>query len=150
MGELLSVESLPNQFDVVWCLFPRKEDKMQPGPVARPTLVLDVLVNAAENLGALIVAYGTGIDDDNSPFLDNGPDLIIKSRAAAHALGLHKPTRFSMSPLRRKQLLWSSDYFVSEPYRKNIGIIAGGLNTDQIAQVKACFRERKLDPYWAL
>jgi hypothetical protein len=123
---------------------------MQPGPVARPTLVLDALVNADETAGGLIVAYGTSTEAENTPFLDSGPDLVIETKAAAHALGLHKATQFSMSPHRRKQLLWSSDYFVPHPYRKNSGIIAGSLNDEQIAQVKACFKERKLDPYWKI
>ena len=122
---------------------------MQPGPAVRPTLVLDVLVNAAENLGGLIVAYGTDNSINDSPHLDGGPDLTIETLAAARALGLHKPTRFSMSPLRRKQLLWSDDYFAPQPYRRNSGIIAGSLNAEQIARVKQCFRERGLDPYWA-
>lgn len=147
---LLSVDSLPNQFDVVWCFFPRKEDKMQPGPTVRPTLVLDVLLDAAGKQGALIVAYGTDNAITGSPYLDNGPDLTIDTLASARALGLHKPTRFSMSPLRRKQLLWSDDYFAPQPYKTNTGIIAGSLNKDQVARVKECFKERGLEPYWAV
>lgn len=147
---LFSVDTLPNQFDVVWCLFPRDGEGLQPGPVARPTLVLDVRVNEQRTAAGLIVAYGTGTEEENSPFLDNGPDLIIETKAAAHALGLHKPTRFSMSPLRRKQLLWSSNYFVSEPYRANAGIVAGSLNEEQIKYLKTCFKTRGLDPYWTV
>jgi hypothetical protein len=53
--------SIPSQHDIVWCLYPRREDKLAPGPVARPALVLDIRVNAAEKKAALIVAYGTGV-----------------------------------------------------------------------------------------
>jgi hypothetical protein len=48
-----------------------------PDTVARPTLVLDVLREETIKIGGLLVAYGTGVDDDSSPFLDKGPDLII-------------------------------------------------------------------------
>lgn len=122
---------------------------MQPGPVARPVLVLDVLQSADGKIGSLIVAYGTSTDEANSPFLDGGPDLVIDTKAAAHALGLHKRTQFSMSPLRRKQLVWSEDYFVPEPYRRGSGIIAGSLNAEQITRVKECFRSRGISPFWS-
>lgn len=121
---------------------------MQPGPVVRPVLALDVLQSADGKVGSVIVAFGTGSDDNDSPFLDGGPDLIIDTMAAAHALGLHKPTRFSMSPLRRKQLTWSDDYFAPQAYRKGSAIIAGNLDGKQIARVKDCFRSRGLEPYW--
>jgi hypothetical protein len=147
---VFGVDSLPNQFDVVWCFFPRKEDKMQPGPIVRPTLVLDVLVNLSEDIGAVIVAYGTDNSITDSPYLDGGPDLVIETLAAARALGLHKPTRFSMSPLRRKRLGWSDEYFAAQPYRPGSAIVAGSLNTEQTARVKECFRLRELDPYWAV
>jgi hypothetical protein len=147
---LLSVESLPNQFDVVWCFFPRKGEKLQPAPEVRPVLVLDVYQSADGKVGSLLVAYGTGIDDDNSPFLDKGPDLVIDTMAAARGVGLHKPTRFSMSPERRKQLVWSDEYFAPQAYRTNAGTIAGSLTDAQVARVKECFKQRKLDPYWAV
>jgi hypothetical protein len=147
----LPVESLPNQFDVVWCFYPRKGDKGRPGPVARPTLVLDALVNASGDMGSLIVAYGTDNSIQNSPYLDDGPDLIIETMAAAHALGLHKPTRFSMSPARRRQIVWSDEYFAPQPYRKNAAIVAGILTAEQIERVKECFRLRRLEHvYWSV
>ena len=49
---------LPRQYDIVWCLYPRREDKFAPGPVARPALVLDVRVNAEEKKAALIQVVG--------------------------------------------------------------------------------------------
>jgi hypothetical protein len=106
-------------------------------------------VNEQRTAAGLIVTYGTSTDEENTPYLDDGPDLTIETKAAAHALGLHGPTTFSMWAMRRKQLLWSSDYFVPEPYRIKGAIIAGSLNNEQIARVKACFKERGLDPYWA-
>ena len=51
---------------------------MQPGPVVRPTLVLDVLVNAAENAAGLIVAYGTDNSIKNSPHLDADQTFLLK------------------------------------------------------------------------
>src|SRR5689334_2997557 len=145
-----SLGSLPNQFAIVFCLFPYEGAKLKASDVARPTLVLDVQRNDTLEIGRLLVAYGTGTDDDDSPFLDAGPDLVIETFDAARALGLHKPTRFSMSPRRRKLLAWSDEYFVPQTYGANSAIIAGNLDDAQIARVKACFQQRQLEPYWAV
>lgn len=147
---LYPLDTLPNQFDVVWCLWPLDGTKLKPGPVARPTLVLDVVRNEELGAGGVIVAYGTGTSTQDTPYLDGGPDLIIDTKAAWHALGLHKPTQFSMSPLRRKRLAWATEYFVPAPYRANAPIVSGSLTDDQIARVKECFVDRGLDPYWAV
>lgn len=65
--------ALPHQFDIVWCLYPRREDKLAPGPVVRPTLVLDVQVEQTKKIARLLVAYGTGEFNERH----TGRDLII-------------------------------------------------------------------------
>jgi hypothetical protein len=45
------LKTLPQQYDVVWCLYP--ESGLTPGPIARPSLVLDVRVNEEKQIGAL-------------------------------------------------------------------------------------------------
>ncbi len=148
MGQL-SLFSLPNQFDVVWCRWPRTEDKLAPGPHTRPTLVLDVLKDEGRGIAKLIVAYGCDASHKgSSPHLDDGPDLIITTKVAWHALGMHKPTCFSMWTRQRRELFWHSDYFVPEPYKLNGAIIAGSLTDEQLARVKECFEQRALQPYW--
>jgi hypothetical protein len=56
-----------------------------------------------------------------------------------------------MSPTRRRQIVWSDEYFAPQPYRKNAGIIAGSLNEQQIARVKECFQLRGSERvYWTV
>ena len=45
------LKTLPQQYDVVWCFYP--ESGLTPGPIARPSLVLDVRVNEEKQIGAL-------------------------------------------------------------------------------------------------
>ena len=136
--------SLPRQYDIVWCLYPRREDKLAPGPVARPALVLDVRVNAEEKKAALIVAYGTGVFDEAT---QGKIDLIIDDWDEVHALGLHKPTRFALSPQSRMQLPWCAEYFVPPMYLATAGVIAGSLDDGQIRRLIACLAARNLKPY---
>jgi hypothetical protein len=136
--------SLPRQYDIVWCLYPRREDKLAPGPVARPALVLDVRVNAKERQAALIVAYGTGVLNEAT---QGKIDLIIDDWDEIRALGLHKPTRFALSPQSRMQLPWCVEYFVPPMYLATAGIIAGSLDDGQIRRLIACLAARNLKPY---
>src|SRR5213078_1018904 len=93
------LSSLPQQYVVVWCRYP--ESGLTPGPVVRPSLVLDVRVNREQRIGALICTYGTG-EFDASHFRG---DLIILGNEY-EALGLHKQTRFALSLNSRMQLPW--------------------------------------------
>jgi hypothetical protein len=142
-----ALDEVPNQFDIAWCLFPKRGGKMQPGDVVRPTLILDVRVSADDKYG-VVCTYGTGVDDNDSPFLDDGPDLVVREWKDYTALGLHKPTRFSISPTRRLLLPWTSEYFVAPPYVRGADVICGELISDQIERVKMCFKMRGLEPYW--
>jgi hypothetical protein len=141
---------LPDQFCVVWCLFPQKGGKNEPGDVARPALILDVRQQAETKAVKVLVAYGTGFEHKDSPLLDGGPDLEIDTWPAVKALGLHKPTIFSMWPSQRRWLAWSRKYFVPQAYLVGRGIVAGNLNPFQVARVKQCFRERGLEAFWPI
>jgi hypothetical protein len=134
------LHTLPQQYDVVWCLYP--ESGLTPGPIARPSLVLDVRVNEEKQIGALICTYGTG-EFNISHFQG---DLIILAHEYM-ALGLHKQTRFALSLNSRMQLAWCSEYFVASSYVKSQNIIIGGLNDDQIKRMLACLKARNLQPY---
>jgi hypothetical protein len=134
------IETLPQQYDVVWCLYP--ESGITPGPIVRPSLVLDVRINEKEQLGAVICTYGTGVFDQSHA----KGDLIIPSGEIA-ALGLHKPTRFALSLNSRMQLIWGPRYFVGQTYMKAMQIKIGSLNDDQIARVIAGLKHRGLQPY---
>ncbi len=79
---------------------------------ARPALVLDVRVNAEQKKAALIVAYGTGVLHEAT---QRKIDLIIDDWDEVRALGLHKPTRFALSPQSRMQLPWCADISCRHP-----------------------------------
>jgi hypothetical protein len=60
----------------------------------------------------------------------------------ARELGLHKPTRFSLNPRSRKNLIWCEEFFVAPSYLVGQGIVCGSLGPDEIAQIKECLRNR--------
>ena len=134
------LDTLPQQYDVVWCLYP--ESGLAPGPIARPSLVLDVELNQELQIGGVICTYGTG-EFDNTHI---GKDLIILNHEY-RALGLHKPTRFALALKSRMELPWSPKYFVASEYAKSQNVIIGGLNGYQIDRMLACLKARGLKPY---
>jgi len=134
------LDTLPQQYDVVWCLYP--ESGLTPGPIARPSLVLDVRINEKEQIGAVICTYGTGEFDDSHA----KGDLIIPN-GEFKSLGLHKPTRFALSLNSRMQLVWGPRYFVAPTYLRAMNIRIGSLTDEQIARAIACLNHRGLKPY---
>lgn len=145
----MGLDVIPHQFDIAWCLFPKKGGKNEPGDVVRGVLLLDVRKVPDTEEIKVLAAYGTGLEHKGStPFLDAGPDLEIDTWPAVKALNLHKPTIFSMWPSQRRWLDWTSDYFAPKPHTQSEAIIPGSLNPFQIARVKQCFRERQLQPFW--
>jgi len=134
------LNTLPQQYDVVWCFYPASG--LAPGPIPRPSLVLDVKINKEKQIGGLICTYGTG-EFDASHFRG---DLIILG-TEYEALGLHKQTRFALSLNSRMQLAWCSEYFLAPAYVKSQNIIIGGLNGYQIDRMLACLKARGLKPY---
>jgi hypothetical protein len=138
--EFYPLSTLPQQYDIVWCLYP--ESGLTPGPVARPSLVLDVRINKEKQIGAVVCTYGTG-EFDRTHFKG---DLIILG-TEYEALGLHKQTRFALSLRSRMLLPWGPKYFVAPEYLKSQNIIIGGLNGHQIDRMLACLKYRGLEPY---
>lgn len=136
----LPLDSLPQQYDVVWCRYP--EYRLTPGPIARPGLILDVRINQEQQVGAVIVTYGTG-EFEAKHFKE---DLVILA-PEYQAMGLHKATRFALSLNSRKCLPWCSEFFVPPAYVKSKGIVAGALTQRQIERTAACLKARGLEPY---
>jgi hypothetical protein len=134
--------ALPHQYDVVWCLYPRREDRLGPGPIARPCLVLDVRRDTESNKAGLVVSYGTGNLDGGS-----AGDLVIDDWDEIRALGLHKPTRFALSLQSRMFLPWCIEYFVPPVYVQQADIVAGALSDSQIERLVECLATRGLRPY---
>jgi hypothetical protein len=134
------INTLPQQYDIVWCRYPKSG--LTPGPIARPSLVLDVRINTQQNIGAVVCTYGTGEFDRTHL----GKDLIILPHEYM-ALGLHKQTRFALSLNSRMNLYWCSEYFVAPAYAKSQNVIAGALNDEQIQRMLDCLKTRGLQPY---
>jgi hypothetical protein len=139
-----SLDSLPDPYAIVWSKWPRREDKLMPGPVARPVLVRESMIledqRTKTRYGALIISYATGQ-------LEKGErgaiDLIIDDWAEVKAAGLHKPTRFSLDPRDRKQLPWCEEYFVAPEYVRAQNVVAGALSASQIDRLRACLAKRR-------
>jgi len=143
--EFYDPTTAPDVFDIVWCKWPRREDKLGPGPWVRAVLVLDVrLMVDSQNeneWAAVTAAYGTGAENVKAEHFKG--NLLITA-AECGLLGLHKATVFKLDPGSRKRLPWAEDYFVPQGYVLNQGIVAGSLSAGQQTIVKACLKERGL------
>jgi hypothetical protein len=130
----------PIPFDVVWCKYPTREDPGRPGPWARPVLVLDNRLmedTDGTEWAAITAAYGT--DARNIKNLDATRHVLIPENEF-RAVGLHKPTIFNVDLSNRRRMPWAEEYFVSQDYVVNRGILCGTLNADQEAKCHACFK----------
>jgi hypothetical protein len=135
----------PEVYDIVWCKWPRREDKLAPGSWVRCVLVVDVRRMVDERNGqefALVTAqYGTG--KSNLELHEMVNNVVIEHHECRR-LGLHKPTVFQMDLRSRKRLPWCVEYFVPQEYLVEQNIIAGHLNGDQQVRFLACFQARNL------
>jgi hypothetical protein len=82
--------------DVVSCRFPLSETPDQPGPAARPALVLRVFLDNNDNIWKAIVAYGTSRETR----ANSGFELRISNPDGLSSAGLHRQTRFTLSRMR--------------------------------------------------
>jgi hypothetical protein len=135
--------ALPHQYDIVWCLYPQREQALAPGPVARPCLVLDVRADLENSRAALVIAYGTGQLEEAI----RGGDLIIDDWEEVRALGLHKPTRFALSVKSRMCLPWCVEYFIPPSYVAAARVVLGALTPEQIERLTTCLSKQGLKPY---
>lgn len=130
----LEIETLPEPGDIVWCKFPYTRGK--PGPVARPTLVRANAVYENPETGTLYgsveVSYGTGEFTEEQEKID----LVIKNWDAVKRCGLHKPTRFSLDPANRKNLIWCEEFFVPSDYLRDAQVHIGRLGEAETAQMR--------------
>jgi hypothetical protein len=138
------LDTRPQVYDIVWCKWPYREDKLRPGPVARCVLVVDVTLMTENGDGtqwiAVTAQYGT--DKEKVPPSEYAGNLVIDY--GYRDLGLHKPTVFKFDLGNRKRLAWCEEYFVPQGYVRSQGIVAGRLNTAQRVRFQDCFRERGL------
>jgi len=81
---------------VVSCYFPLTESPNEPGPVARPALVVQVFFDRIDRGWKAVLAYGTSRRTRANTGFEvrmNREDSLIKA-------GLHRPTRFTLSRMR--------------------------------------------------
>jgi len=136
-------DELPKPFDIVWCKFPLRGE-VEPGPVARPVLVLASTKLQYEHdgvfreIGALIAQYGGDFK------LNHIPDNLHIAAGEFKSLGLHKATVFRLDLGNRARLIWCEEYFVPQGYVKGQGMTAGRLNDEQQGRVLACLKARGL------
>lgn len=101
----------PTAGDIVWCFFPQ-DDQLEPGPKARPGLVLKVRrVLGTDQQFAVEVAYGTSQKVDS---LYSGEFLVTGSDGDAFQLsGLSYPTKFNMTKI--VELPYNDQWFAVPP-----------------------------------
>lgn len=143
--QLYHPDTAPEVFDIVWCKWPQREDKLAPGSWVRCVLVLDerryIDDRTSEEFSLLTLAYGTG--KENVQPKDLADNLVIEAHEF-RALGLHKPTVFKFDFRNRKRLAWCAKYFVPQSYYASASIIAGRLNMDQQGRFHQCFKSRDM------
>lgn len=137
------LKTAPKVFDIVWCKWPGRGDKLGPGPWIRCVLVLDVRLMLHEptntEYAAITATYGTGAEH-----VDDVSGHLLVPTARAELLGLHKATVFKLDVGNRLRLPWAEEYFVPQGYVQSQGIIAGSLSKDQQATVLDCLKKRGL------
>lgn len=138
---LYDPQTAPDVYDVVWCKFPLREKPGEPGPWARPTLVLDsrlMVTDDGVEWADITVAYGTDADKIKNP---NAASNLLIPQSEFKALGLHKPTGFQIGLSNRRRMPWGDKYFVPPEYVRNQGIICGKLNKAQQIKFHECFQK---------
>lgn len=81
---------------IVSCYFPLQESPDQPGPVARPALVVAVFLDRTDGEWKAAVAYGTS----RRTRANMGYEVRINHPDSLTLAGLSKPTRFTLSRMR--------------------------------------------------
>jgi hypothetical protein len=81
---------------VVSCRFPLTETPDQPGPSARPALIVRVFFDQNDEQWKAIVAYGTSRDTKSNA----GFEIRIQRPEGLAQAGLHRPSRFILSRMR--------------------------------------------------
>lgn len=93
---------LPAVGDIIWCKFPLCEDLGNPGPKARPGLILNIFAN----IHCVLITYGTSDVYD----VYKGEFVIDDQLDTA---GLSRPTKFDLNRLQK--LPFDDVWFDSAP-----------------------------------
>jgi hypothetical protein len=134
---LYDSKTAPDVFNVVWCMFPLRERPGEAGPVARPSLVIDVRLMETDDgieWADVTAAYGTGAENIKNPIVT---DLLIP-QTEYRALSLHKPTIFQLDLMHRRRMPWGDKYFVAPEYVRDCNVILGSLSAIQQKRFHHC------------
>ena len=103
--------TLPAPYDIVWCRFPSHAELGNPGPKARPAIVLNVAVHEedGETEGEVQVIYGT----TNLKRMQRRGDFYVTNVAEMDICGLNQATRFDMD--RIGWIPWADEWFETLP-----------------------------------
>lgn len=93
---------LPAPGDIIWCKFPQHEDLGNPGPKARPGLILNVFVD----IHAVLIVYGTSRTESCYK-----GEFVIDSQL--ETAGLSWPTKFDLNRLQK--LPFNAEWFAVAP-----------------------------------
>ena len=81
---------------IVSCYFPLTEKPDEPGPVARPALIVKTFFDRTEGIWKAAVAYGTS----RTSRANAGFEIRITREEGIARAGLHRATRFTLSRMR--------------------------------------------------
>ena len=81
---------------VVSCFFPLSESPHDPGPVARPALVVMTFFDRVDRIWKAVLAYGTS----QLTRANMGFEIRMNREDSLARAGLHRPTRFTLSRMR--------------------------------------------------
>lgn len=132
----LSVSSLPEPLNIVWCWFPLAEAPKRPGPKHRPALVRSIKLSPDRTMAAVEVTFGT----TKIRLLDRPFDLHIQNSAALDHAGLPSVTRFDLG--RTIWLPWASEYFT--PRSGYSSPVSGTLDEMTMMQLEALKVARRI------
>jgi len=110
--------SAPQQWDIVYGLFPYPPEFSEPGPEPHYCLVLDVFEDQATGEPWVIVAFGTSQHTDD---LRSGEFLVNRRHRPDQGSGLNKPTKFSVARNRLAKLPYNDQFFAPPPSRRSAG-----------------------------
>lgn len=105
------------------CYFPLAEAPTEPGPTARPALVVGIFLDRADSIRKAIVAYGTS----RKTRANMGYQIRVSHPAALKHAGLKTETRFTLSRMRMVPI--NADYF-----NMNTGNPVSGLLEDALLE----------------
>lgn len=140
MTAFYPISTLPAPYDIVWCRFPEHDDLGNPGPKARPGIVLNVAVHDAgeDGLGEgeVQVVYGT----TKLKLRERRSDFFVANMAEMDICGLNKATRFDLDAIA--WIPWAEEWFDTLPTYDSPVIGRLSQHATKLLQIQLSYRRR--------